>query len=672
MISLEQQLADYGQLQEELFGPISIDEIASPIVPSGAVRVGNRSPQTRLGRGIGWAVAAFVLVVLAVGGMYFAFRGGDGQVVDQTTVPNSTPVFEPGSIEGTWVTSDADGSTPTMTVQVSEAGVVEIVVLDDVASVCSGAPSTMMGTGRLEGETQLVIPAPVLSCDDGSQPEALEGGSLDDILQDLTFTHDPDNDTLTDNLGSSWSREGAESPDAEPTAMGWWPQSNLEEVEEAQELADAGDPDYTWQLDATLAANGEPWDAEIFARFIEEELGWEDSSGLRGGYAYGEGAYDEVLFLRCAPGETNPLSALYADAPPEIRGCAPTIDELSYETVTFRATQPGRRGPSGIWVVDEWEMLEPADPPSLWEILYPDFSWRQVEQVVPPSDAESTAFLEAFLQARVDGEGAEQYLLREPEGSIFRDHEVPILYATTSGAPYERYEIEKALGAVWPTGWTEYKVGLFAEGGTVVEQYFYVVRQEDGQLGLVYGYKYDGLPTTENGQSVALHYSLLDGEVTFAAAPPWGPGDTSEPSDTLVRLNGSRDDHVVIATDPLPALTECDVPAPADAEALAQRIMANPNAETTGTVPVSIAGLDGLQMDVDVDMSAVLADENSCRWNWSPDQAARWRMRLYLLDYPGGSAPVLAIAVIAAPETDFEHVLEETTPIVESLEIHSR
>ncbi len=37
-------------------------------------------------------------------------------------------------------------------------------------------------------------------------------------------------------------------------------------------------------------------------------------------------------------------------------------------------------------------------------------------------------------------------------------------------------------------------------------------------------------------------------------------------------------------------------------------------------------------------------------------------------DYPGESAQVLAIAVIA-PEEAFEGVLEEATPIVESLEI---
>ena len=145
-------------------------------------------------KGLAWALAAFVLV-LTVGGLYFAFSGDDGQVVDQTTVP-----------------------TPT------------------------------------------TVPAPT-------------------------------------------------------TAGGMWPQSNLEEVREAQERADAGDPDYTWQLDEALAADGDPWGAEIFARFIAEELGWEDSSGF-GGYAYGGGVYEEVVFIRCEPGSTNPL---YPDAPRRLR-----------------------------------------------------------------------------------------------------------------------------------------------------------------------------------------------------------------------------------------------------------------------------------------------------------------------------------------------------------------
>ena len=46
------------------------------------------------GRGLAWALAAFA-VVLAIGGLYFAFSGSDGQVVDQTTVPTPTTVLEP-------------------------------------------------------------------------------------------------------------------------------------------------------------------------------------------------------------------------------------------------------------------------------------------------------------------------------------------------------------------------------------------------------------------------------------------------------------------------------------------------------------------------------------------------------------------------------------------------
>ena len=48
-------------------------------------------------------------------------------------------------------------------------------------------------------------------------------------------------------------------------------------------------------------------------------------------------------------------------------------------------------------------------------------------------------------------------------------------------------------GPVWPNGWMEFKVRLFAEGETVVEQSFHVDRQ-DGQLGLVYGYDLDRHP----------------------------------------------------------------------------------------------------------------------------------------------------------------------------------
>lgn len=586
------------------------------------------------------------------------------------------PASDPESpFLGTWVTADLDGSTPTMILEASTDGVVEIVVVDDYAAVCSGAPSTMIGTGRFEGDSVVVIPAPVLTCDDGSQPEALSGPPLEEQLPNLTFTYDPESDILTDNFGLVWDREGSERPSPDPTATGWWPQSSAEEVAEAQERADAGDPDYTWQLDPELDGDAAPWGAEIFARFIEEELGWEEFIGGWDGSGYlsmgaGGGVYQGVAFIRCAPGETNPLSHLYADAPPEIRACAPTIDELRYETVSVDVSQPGRRGPEGIWVVDRWEMRQSksSDPGSLFEILYREFD-GQVEQVVPPSDAEVTALLQAFLRARVDGESAEQYLLREPKESAFEDVPVPLLYATTGGAAYERFEIERVQGPVWPSGWTESKVRLFAEGGTVVEQSFVVVRLENGPLGLTYGYPFtDQLPTTENGQTVPLPYSILDGEVTFAAAPPWRYWDQGP---TSMSLAGGRNENVVIAADPLSTGAGCEKgPAAADAEALARRIMADPDFETIGTTPVRIAGIDGLQMDVAV----VTDDWGVCFWSQlalelqlPPDAL---RMRLYLINYPGDAAQVLTIAVIA-PEEAFEHVLAEATSIVESITIHT-
>jgi hypothetical protein len=129
-----------------------------------------------------------------------------GYVLVSTLFSGLEPASDPLSpFLGTWVTADLDGSTPTMVIQVSGGESVEILVHDDFASVCSGAPSTMTGTGRLEGTGELVIPSPVLTCDDGSEPQALSGPPLEEQLQNLSFAHDPRTDTLTDNFGSVWN-----------------------------------------------------------------------------------------------------------------------------------------------------------------------------------------------------------------------------------------------------------------------------------------------------------------------------------------------------------------------------------------------------------------------------------------------------------------------------------
>ncbi len=93
-----------------------------------------------------------------------------------------------------------------MTVRASRDGAVEIVVTDDVASVCSGAPVDDDRDRAARGRHKLVIPAPVFACDDGSEPVALSGPPLQEQLRNLTFVHDAQAANLTDNLGSVWLR----------------------------------------------------------------------------------------------------------------------------------------------------------------------------------------------------------------------------------------------------------------------------------------------------------------------------------------------------------------------------------------------------------------------------------------------------------------------------------
>ena len=82
---------------------------------------------------------------------------------------------------------------------------------------------------------RLVIPAPMYTCDDGTEPETLSGPPLQEQLRDWTLVLDVKTNTLSDGLGGVWLREGAEVPSLEPTTSGgMWPQSSLKEVREAQ------------------------------------------------------------------------------------------------------------------------------------------------------------------------------------------------------------------------------------------------------------------------------------------------------------------------------------------------------------------------------------------------------------------------------------------------------
>jgi hypothetical protein len=474
-----------------------------------------------------FALGGAVVVVMAAA-LAFDFYA------DRPAVGVPVPTADPRSpFLGTWTsTSDADGGTQTMTIGATGDGAVEVVVTDDIATVCSGGPSTMTGTGRLEGSTVLVIPSPVYTCDDGSEPKALSGPPLQEQLRNLTYVHDPESDTLNIGPGSVWTRGLGEAPSPGPTM---------------------------------------------------------------------------------------------------------------------------------------------------------------------PSEAEVTELLNGFLEARVAGEGAEQYL----DGP---EEDIPLLYATTSGAPYERAEFEPVPGIEWPYGWMAFKVRLFA-GDTVVEQLLFM--GADGPPWLEYqpyGFATHIAPTTEDGQPVAMPYTYFDGEVTLRAAHPWvfhdgwaggrlipeGPG-VRPTTDGGERIDW---DELVLIADPVLLGTDCQTgPGPADAAALAESIRSDPDLGATAPVVVRVGGAEALMMDVaiaagatvcapttrggDLLQNAVLRPVLDMNGDFVPGNlvltghATGERMRLYLFDVPEGSSMrILAIAIIA-PESRFERVVEAAAPILDSFEFRA-
>jgi hypothetical protein len=314
--------------------------------------------------------------------------------------------------------------------------------------------------------------------------------------------------------------------------------------------------------------------------------------------------------------------------------------------------------------------------------------------VAAPSSAADDV-LRGFLAARVAGEGAQQYLSVPEE-------DIPLLYATTSGAPYERAEFDRVRGIEWPYGLIAFRVRLFA-GDTVVEQLFF----RGGRRGIEYqphGFATDIAPTTENGQPVAMPYDLAAGDVTLEVPHPWVSVSLggSRIDGLLTRLipashavrpttdGGERNDwdELVVLTDPALVGTGCQTgPSPADAEALAESIRSDPDLGATAPAAVSARGAEALMMDVviaagarvpfcehELGVLSFLVDPERTQsfdgTGRATGHASGERMRLYLFDVPEGSSMrVLAIAIIA-PESRFESVVEAAAPVVDSVEFH--
>ena len=242
----------------------------------------------------------------------------------------------------------------------------------------------------------------------------------------------------------------------------------------------------------------------------------------------------------------------------------------------------------------------------------------------------------------------------------------------------ERYEIERVERPRWPYADMTFSVRLFADGdATVVEQ---EIRTDQG-LGL----RLVANATTENGQPVAVSYTSADGEVTVSAPSPWNMWWPEESHQRDVGVwfglmgNSHETETSIGFVDPVAYDAWCGanggsplLSAPADAAAIAEQVIADPNFETTAPVAARVGGLDAVSMDV-----ALAPGGRPCgagmieisRWIhelWDPSL----RLRLYLVDLPEGmSVDTLAITVVA-PEAQFEEVLADSAPIIDSIEFH--
>jgi hypothetical protein len=117
-----------------------------------------------------------------------------------------------------------------MTISAGEDGVLHITAHDDpigmshlsvltrdvpfeVCSTYSG--TTMSGTGQLEDQTTLVVPSPVLACDDGSDPHI--PANEEEGLHSYKLVLDPATDRLYDNLGVVWNQGAPPENWADPS-----------------------------------------------------------------------------------------------------------------------------------------------------------------------------------------------------------------------------------------------------------------------------------------------------------------------------------------------------------------------------------------------------------------------------------------------------------------------
>lgn len=105
-----------------------------------------------------------------------------------------------GTLAGTWVSVDTDGSNQTLTLHGAGNPSYSAFLRDDfTTAVCGGPPAKLVGTARAAGD--VVFVQGTLVCLPGGNP-------LPGVRVAIGFAYDAQTDTLTDDFGVAWDRAG--------------------------------------------------------------------------------------------------------------------------------------------------------------------------------------------------------------------------------------------------------------------------------------------------------------------------------------------------------------------------------------------------------------------------------------------------------------------------------
>jgi hypothetical protein len=99
--------------------------------------------------------------------------------------------------DGTWTSTDLDGSNQSLSVSGSGQGALAMFLFDDAATnACGGRPARLVGTGVPDGDS--LVMSGTLTC--------VPGGNVLRFRISFGFEYSPATDTLTDESGVTWNR----------------------------------------------------------------------------------------------------------------------------------------------------------------------------------------------------------------------------------------------------------------------------------------------------------------------------------------------------------------------------------------------------------------------------------------------------------------------------------